>query len=107
VTPPLTTRLRVRPDPVVVGGPGSPALVFRVQSLDGWDAVRVEAPAVTSVREVKVAALAALEPGAEPDQFVVKHRGHEVTDEAQAVSAVGVRDGSILSVALRRRRPVR
>lgn len=107
MTPPLTTRLRVRPDPVVLGAPGTSRLAFRVQSLDGWDAVRVEAPGATSVREAKVAALAALEPGAEPDLFVVKHRGHEVTDEAQAVSAVGVRDGSILSVASRRRRPVR
>lgn len=107
MTAPLTTRLRVRPDAVTLGAAGTLRLVFRVQSLDGWDAVRVEAPATTSVREVKVAALAALEPGAPVDAYVVKHKGHEVADEAQAVEAVGVRDGSILSVASRRRRPVR
>lgn len=107
MTPPLSTRLRVRPEAVVLEGSGAPRTVFRVQSLDGWDAVRVEAPAETSVRAVKVAALAALEPGAAVDLYVVKHKGHEVTDEAQAIEAVGVRDGSILSVASRRRRPVR
>jgi hypothetical protein len=107
VTPPLSTRLRVRPTPVLVGPADASRVVFRVQSLDGWDAVRVEAPAGTSVREVKVASLAALEPGAAPDLFVVKHKGHEVIDEALGLDAVGVRDGSILSVAARRRRPVR
>lgn len=107
MTPPLSTRLRVRPEPVRVGDAGGPSLVFRVQSLDGWDAVRVEAAAGTSVRAAKVAALHALEPGADVDAYVVKHKGHEVRDESAAVESVGVRDGSILSVALRRRRPVR
>jgi hypothetical protein len=92
---------------VVLGAAESERVVFRVQSLDDWDAVQVQAPSASSVREVKVAALRALHGATDPDAWVVKHKGHEVPDESLAIADAGVRAGSILSVAMRRRRPVR
>lgn len=105
---PFTTTLRTHGDGVRIGDDATPRLRFRVQWLDGWDAVRVEAPPETAVAEVKGRALAALAgAGADPAAFEVKLRGHEVADEGQSLAAAGVRDGSTLSVAYRRRRPVR
>lgn len=104
---PLSATLRVQPEAVLLGSAESSRVVFRVQSLDDWDAVQVQAPASTSVREVKVAALARLNARAVADDWAVKHKGHLVADEAQSLDAAGVRAGSILSVAVRRRRAVR
>lgn len=104
---PLSTALRARPDTLVVTPGDGARLVFRVQSLDDWDTVRVDAPADAAVATVVASALAVLDPRAALGEMVVKHRGHEVTDPSASLQAVGVRDGSILSVAARRRRPVR
>lgn len=103
---PLSTTLRTGGAPLVLGE--APRIVFRVQSLDAWETLRVEAPASTTVSAVKDAALLRLEgKAAQVATFVVKHRGVEVTDESATLDAVGVRDGSILSVSRRRRRAVR
>jgi len=85
-----------------------PVLHIRVQVMDLWDSVRVDAPPTETVLSVKSAALAALYPdGADPDDLVVRLHGYEILDEAQSLSEVGVRDGSILLLVARRRRPVR
>ncbi len=83
-------------------------LHIRVQVMDLWDSVRVDSPRTETVLSVKRAALAALYPdGADPDDLVVRLHGYEILDEAQSLSDVGVRDGSILLLVARRRRPVR
>jgi len=76
--------------------------------MDLWDSVRVDAPPTEAVLSVKRAALDALYPdGANPDELVVRLHGYEVLDETQSLATVGVRDGSILLLVARRRRPVR
>lgn len=83
-------------------------LHIRVQVMDLWDSVRVDAPPTETVLSVKRTALAALYPdGADPDELVVRLHGYEILDEAQSLAAAGVRDGSILLLVARRRRPVR
>ena len=100
--------LRARPGTIVLAPDGSPRVTLRVQSLEAYDAIRVEAPAHAPVVSVKVAALAALDPAAVfHDEFVVKHRGVEILDETLGLSAAGIPDGAIISVSHRRRRPVR
>ena len=100
--------LRARPGTIVLSPDGTPRVTIRVQSLEGYDAVRVEAPADEPVVGVKVAALAALDPvAAFHAEFVVKHRGVEILDETLGLSGAGIPDGAILSVSHRRRRPVR
>jgi len=85
-----------------------PVLHIRVQVADLWDSVRVDAPPTESVLSVKRAALAALYPdGADLDELVVRLHGYEILDEAQSLAEAGVRDGSILLLVARRRRPVR
>lgn len=104
---PFTDQLRARAGTITIPGDGA-RLTVRVQYLEGWDAVRVDAPATTSVLGVKTAALAVLEPGVPvTDDFVVKHRGVELLDERLALAAAGIPDHGILSVSHRRRRPVR
>lgn len=101
-------QLRARPGTIVLSPGATPRLTIRVQSLEAYDTVRIDAPAAEPVVHVKVAALAALDPtAAYPDEFVVKHRGVEILDEALGLSASGIPDGAIISISHRRRRPVR
>jgi hypothetical protein len=107
VTAPFVAGLRVRPDAIRIDGPG-PIMTVRVEMPEVWDAVRVDAPATTTVVEVKVRALEALYPGAGPhEEFVMKLRGFEVLDEFASLLEVGAIDGSIFLLTYRRRRPVR
>ena len=83
-------------------------LHIRVQVMDLWDSVRVDAPPTETILSVKRAALAALYPdGTDADALVARLHGYEILDEARSLSEVGVRDGSILLLVARRRRPVR
>lgn len=105
---PFTTSLRTGGDPLVLSPGVEPRIAFRVQLLDLWDAVAVEAPLGESLLAVKVAALQALDPSAgHHDDLVVKLRGIALFDEGRTLEECGVTNGSILSVAHRRRRPVR
>ncbi|MHB1224596.1 MAG: hypothetical protein ACYC2G_11235 [Gemmatimonadaceae bacterium] len=91
-----------------MAAPGEPVFTVRVEMPDIWDVVRVELPPTESVHALKVRALEALLPRAEfPEEFVMKLRGWEVTDEHASVAAAGALDGSIFLVTHRRRRPVR
>ena len=106
---PFATAIRVRPEaPTRLGPPGEPVLALRVEMPEVWDAVRIDASAPTTVRELKVRALAELYPDAgSPDEFVMKFDGWEIRDEDIPVAAVGARDGAIFLLTFRLRRPVR
>ena len=105
----FASQLRVKRDEIIRLAPeGAPALRVRVESAEAWYAIRVDAPASTSVAAVKDAAIRALHPDAElTADFVVKLRGWEVLDEQQSLGQAGVVDGSTLLVHYRRKRPVR
>lgn len=105
---PFTTSLRAGGDPIVIAPGVEPRIAFRVQLLDLWDAVAVEAPLAEPLLGVKVTALQALDSTADfHDDYVVKLRGIAIFDENRSLEECGVSNGSILSVAHRRRRPVR
>ncbi len=105
---PFVTQLRARKEPIRLGSGAAPSITIRVEMPEVWDVVAVTAPPDEPVLAVKTAALDALFPQAEfHEDFVLKLRGWEILDEAAALSAVGVLDGSILLLTHRRRRPVR
>jgi hypothetical protein len=105
---PFVTELRTDDDVLVIGGGDGEVLHLRVQAAELWEALRVDAPGSASVASVKKAALDRFYPiaAAAPD-FVVKVRGFEVLDENVSLDESGIRDGSTLLLANRRRRPVR
>ena len=104
----FTDQLRARASTIVLAPGAGSRLSVRVQLLESYDTVRIDAPADATVLSLKVAALAVLEPGVTAcDDFVVKHRGVEVLDESQELAAAGIPDRTILSVSHRRRRAVR
>ena len=107
MTTPFVSTLRARRETLRVGAPGDGALSLRVEMPELWDVVRVEAAPEAPVLALKTAALAALDPRADPANFVMKLRGIEVLDESQPLSASGAIDGSIFLLTHRRRRPVR
>jgi hypothetical protein len=105
---PFVTGLRTNGEIICLASGGEPVLHIRVQVADLWDSVRVDAPATEPVILVKRAALEALYPaGADPDEFVVRLHGFEILDEESSLSGAGLRNGSILLLVSRRRRPVR
>ena len=105
---PFVTGLRTNGTVIKLASGDEPVLHIRVQVMDLWDSVRVDSPPTETILSVKRAALAALYPdGADPDALVTRLHGYEILDEAQNLSEVGVRDGSILLLVARRRRPVR
>ena len=104
---PFVAQLRARPETIRLGTAGDPVITVRVQVPETWDTVRIDAPPLTPVIELKTRALETLAPGAEPIEWVTKLRGFEVLDESASRSAAGVVNGSTLLVTNRRRRPVR
>jgi len=107
--PPFVNALRVRPGIIRLPAvSGATVWTVRVQAAEVWDAVRVEAAPETPVRDVKEAAMAdLLSDSDKPDEFVVKHGGVEIRDEALSLREAGVHNASTLLVMGRRRRPVR
>jgi len=105
---PFVTGLRTNGEVVSLASGDEPVLHIRVQVADLWDSIRVDAPLAKPVAVVKRAALEALYPaGTDPDEFVVRLHGFEILDEEVGLAAAGVRNGSILLLVSRRRRPVR
>ena len=105
---PFVTGLRTNGVVIKLASGDEPVLRIRVQVADLWDSVRVDAAPTESVLSVKRAALDALYPhGTDPDALVVRLHGYEILDENQGLADIGVRDGSILLLVVRRRRPVR
>ncbi len=107
MTTPFVTELRSTDDVIVVEGQGT-VLHLRVQAAELWDAMRVDAPAGVSFATVKQAALSAFFPaGAAQADYVGKVRGFEILHENQSIESCGIRDGSTILLARRRRRPVK
>lgn len=105
---PFVSDLRTSDDTLVLGGADGAVLHLRVQAAELWDALRVDAPESASVAAVKKSALEAFFPdGVAPAEFVVKLRGFEILYEDESLAAAGVRTGSTLLLARRRRRPVK
>lgn len=105
---PFVTTLRSRPGVIRLGAPTDEVITVRVEMPEVWDVVRIETPPGEPVESVKVSALAALYPKARfPEDFVIKLRGIEVTNEKLSVADAGALDGSIFLLTYRRRRPVR
>jgi hypothetical protein len=103
----FVTALRTRREPIVVGAKSDRMLRLRAQVLEAWDAVRIDADPGEPVRTVKLRALEELYPDSySADEFVVKLHGFEILDENVSLADAGVKDGSILLIADRRRRPV-
>jgi hypothetical protein len=105
---PFVTGLRTNGQVISLGAGDEQVLHIRVQVADLWDSIRVDAPASEPVITVKRAALDSLYPaGVDAGEFVVRLHGFEVLDEESTLAATGVRDGSILLLVGRRRKPVR
>ncbi len=103
----FVTALRTPREPIVIGEKSDGMLRIRAQVLEAWDAVRIDASPAEPVRTVKVRALEALFPDSyAADEFVVKLHGFEILDETVSLADAGVKDGSILLIADRHRRPV-
>lgn len=107
MTTPFASALRVRREPIVLGDASGKKLRIRAQVLEAWDAIRIDADPAEPVRAVKLRALEELYPDSySAEEFVVKLHGFEILDENVSLSDAGVKDGSILLIADRRRRPV-
>ena len=105
---PFVTQLRARRDTIRMGAEGEPTITIRVEMNAVWDAVRIETPSSVSVEAIKVRALEALFPQAEfHEDFVAKLAGWELLNERESLAAAGVKDGSILLLMHRHRRPLR
>ena len=108
MTAPFVSELRAAPDVIRIGGGDGAVMFLRVQSAELWDALRVDAPASATVASVKTAALERFFPsGVNGDEFVAKLRGFEILNEDDSLESSGVRDGSTILLARRRRRPVK
>ena len=81
----------------------------RVMVTDAWDQVTIPVEPSTTVVELKRQALTrALKRSAVPlDDYVVKFRGAQVTDESATLGAVGAVPNAPFVVLPARRRPVR
>jgi hypothetical protein len=81
-------------------------LLLRVKVQDTWDEVRLEAPSATDVADVKRRALRASRISADPEGYVLKFRGMELSDDSSLADA-GIVPNAGLIVLPRRRIPVR
>jgi hypothetical protein len=85
----------------------STMLPIRVMVHDVWDEVKLDVPGSASLGEVKRLALERARVPRDPAEYLVKHRGAEVRDEARTLADEGVVPNTPLIVLSRRRRPVR
>jgi hypothetical protein len=110
-TPPdglFVNQLRTRGDVLQLAPAGARSITVRIEMPEVWDTIRAVLSPDEPVVGLKVRALGALYPAGEfHEDFVMKLRGWEVTDENMSVSAVGAVDGSIFLLTHRLRRPVR
>jgi hypothetical protein len=103
----FVTNLRTPRQSIVIGEKSDGMLHIRAQVLEAWDAVRIDANPSEPVGTVKLRALEALYPDFySADDFVVKLHGFEILEESVSLRDAGVKEGSILLIADRRRRPV-
>lgn len=99
--------LRTRGDAFKLGSPSDQVLRVRAQVLEAWDAIRIDANPLASVRSLKELALRELYPDVRhADEYVVKLNGFEILDEDAPISSTAALNGSTFLVTGRRRRPV-
>jgi len=99
--------LRTRGDAFKLGSPSDQVLRLRAQVLEAWDAIRIDADPLASVRSLKQLALRELYPDVRhDDEYVVKLHGFEILDEDAPISSTAARNGSTFLITDRRRRPV-
>lgn len=104
---PFVSSLRVRGPAVTLGSQSGEILHLRAQVLEAWDAIRIDADPLASVRSLKQLALRALYPDARNEsEYVVKLHGFEILDEDAPISSTRARNGSTFLITDRRRRPV-
>jgi hypothetical protein len=84
----------------------SDALPLRVTVLDTWDEVLVEAPVTARVVDIMQEALSRAGVTRSAEDYVLKHRGGEVSESATLADA-GIVPNAALIVMPRRRQPVR
>lgn len=82
-------------------------LPLRVMVEDVWDEVFLELPTETAVAEIKRQALALTRVRRNPEEYVLKFRGAELSDESLSLTDAGLVPNGALIVLSRRRRPVR
>lgn len=82
-------------------------LPVRVMVQDAWDEVTFDLPPSTSLGDVKRRALQAAQVRGDPDAYLLKFRGAELSDESRSLADAGFVPNAALIVLLRRRRPVR
>jgi len=105
---PFVTELRARRDTIHMDADGEKTITIRVEMQAVWDVVRIETSAGETVEDVKKRALETLFPQFQyHEDFVVKLHGWEILNEHESLSAAGVKDGSILLIMHRHRRPLR
>ena len=105
---PFVTNLRTRRETLRLGAEGEATITIRVEMQAVWDAIRIEAPPTMTVEELKIRALAVLFPQAAfHEDFVAKLHGWEILNEHESLAAAGMKDGSILLLMHRHRRPLR
>ena len=85
----------------------SAMLPLRVMVQDAWDEVALEVPEDTPLGDVKRRALQATKVTRDPDGYVIKFRGAELSDETRSLADAGLVPNGALIVLPRRRRPVR
>ncbi len=108
MTVPFVTEIRTEDDVIRVGGGNGAVMHLRAQVAELWDTVRIDAPGSATMSEIKRAALDAFYPkGVNTAEFVAKLRGFEILHEEETLEQSGVRDGSTILLAHRRRRPVK
>ncbi|OLE30071.1 MAG: hypothetical protein AUG44_02165 [Actinobacteria bacterium 13_1_20CM_3_71_11] len=99
--------LRTQGQPFKLGSPSGPPLQLRAQVLEAWDAIRIDADPLASVRSLKQLALRELYPDTRHEsEYVVKLHGFEVLDEDAPISSTAAKNGSTFLITDRRRRPV-
>ena len=81
-------------------------LSLRVKVQELWDEVRLESPASADVADVKRRALRATRVSGDPEGYVLKYRGAELSDEMSLADA-GIVSNAGLIVLPRRRSPLR
>ena len=108
MTAPFVTEIRTADDVIRVGSGNGAVMHLRVQIAELWDALRIDAPGMATVSQVKNAALEAFFPsGVNANDFVAKLRGFEILHENETLEQCGVRNGSTILLGRRRRRPVK
>ena len=83
------------------------AIPVRVMVEDVWDEIQLDVPPGTPLGDLKAHALRRAGVPRNAEDYVVKFRGAELTDEDRSLRDWGVGPNASLIVLSRRRRPVR